>query len=317
MRRRVPLITLFLAAIVVAEGTAPPAYADGKATVARELGHLLARKLGAKAVAKGGQALSRRAAVAASHHADDVARAVKRIGPRALTLANEAGEHAPQVMQFVAKHGAAGAAVMTKQSSKLLASLGDDAGVALLRHNTVVVPMLEKYGATAARALTKVTPQNGRRLIMMAKTFDRGQTAVKVVEVVAKHGDAVVNWMWANKGALAATAAVTAFLADPESFMNGTKKLTESVSKQIVVPLSSAVINGGVKIGDSFLQHAVKPAVTEMSRAAARSIPWGTVIVTGLVSLGGLAAVVAWRLRLLGLAWAAFGRRSRQPAPAL
>jgi hypothetical protein len=63
-----------------------------------------------------------------------------------------------------------------------------------------------------------------------------------------------------------------------------------------VVPVSSAVIKGGVKLGDSMLQHAVQPAVTEMSRAAARSVPWRTVAALGLVGLSGLAAVTVRRL---------------------
>lgn len=213
-------------------------------------------------------------------------------------------------MKFVAAHGDEAAAVTSKQSMKLL-SLGDDAGRALLRHKEVVVPMLETYGSTAARALATVTPKNGRRLVMLAKTFDRMQQTKKVVEVVAKHGDRVVDWMWAHKGGLATTAALAAFLADPEGFMSGARKLTDTVAKQVVVP----VVNGGVKIADSLLQHAVKPAVTELSRAVARSIPWGTLIAAGLVSFVSLVAVAMWRLLSLRRASAVRGRLV-QPAAA-
>lgn len=304
--------SLLLAAIVVAAGNVPPARADGKSKAAGELARFVMRKFGAKAIAEGGEALARRIATAATRHGDDVFHAVKRIGPRALSLADDAGKHAPQVMRFVARHGDDAAAVMSKQSMKLL-SLGDDAGRALLRHKSVVVPMLETYGSSAARALATVTPQNGRRLVMLAKTFDRVQQTKKVVEVVGKYGDRAVNFMWEHKGALAATAACTAFLADPEAFMSGARKLTDTVAKQVVVPVSSAVIDSSVKLGDSILRHAVKPVVTEMSRAAARSIPWGALAGLGLAGVAGLASLAAWRLRGLVPAWAV--ARPRQPAP--
>jgi hypothetical protein len=304
--------SLLLAAAFVAAGNVPPARADGKSKAAGELARFVLRKFGAKAVAEGGEALARRIASTAARHGDDVFHAVRRIGPRALSLADDAGKHAPHVLKFVAKHGDDAAAVMTKQSMKLL-SLGDDAGRALLRHKSVVVPMLETYGSTAARALATVTPQNGRRLVMLAKTFDRVQQTKKVVEVVAKYGDRAVNWMWANKGALATAAACSAFLADPEAFMSGARKLTDTVAKQVVVPVSSAVIDGSVKIGDSLLRHAVKPVVTEMSRAAARSMPWGTLAAVALAGFAGLASLAAWRLRWLVPAWAV--SRPRQPAP--
>jgi hypothetical protein len=276
-------LTLMLAAAVAAS-LVPEAHADGRTKAARELAEFLMRKAGRKAIAEGGEALARRLATAAARHGDDVFHAVRRIGPKALHLAEEAGEHAPRVMRFVARHGDDAAAVMTKQSMMLL-SLGDDAGRALLRHKSVAVPLLETYGSTAARAMAVVNPRNGRRLIMLAKTYDRMQQTRKVMEVVAKYGDKAAEFVWEHKGALAVGTTLAAFLLDPEPFINGTRKLTETVAKEIVVPVSSAIIDGGAKMGESVLQHAVKPAVTELSRAAAQAIPWGMVGVAGLAFL--------------------------------
>ena len=69
-------------------------------------------------------------------------------------------------MRLIAKHGDEAAAVLTKRSMKLLA-LGDDAAEMLIKHKGVSTPLLEVFGNSATKALTKINPQNGRRLAML------------------------------------------------------------------------------------------------------------------------------------------------------
>jgi hypothetical protein len=63
-----------------------------------------------------------------------------------------------------------------------------------------------------------------------------------------------------------------------------------------VVPLSSAVVSGGTKLADSVMARAVTPVVTEVSREAARRIPWAPAAVTAAILAGGLATVAVRRL---------------------
>ena len=61
----------------------------------------------------------------------------------------------------------------------------------------------------------------------------------EVLGVIAKHGDGAADFLWRNKGTLAGGAALTAFLADPEPFLDGTPSPTGAV--ELALP-SGAVL---------------------------------------------------------------------------
>lgn len=279
MKRRIAPAMMLLAALA-AGGIASPARADGRAKAARELAEFLLRKAGRKAVQEGGEALAGRIAAAAGRHGDDVFQAVRRVGPRALTLADEAAENAPRAMRFLARHGDDAAAALSKRGMKLLA-LGEGTGEALLKHRGVAEGLLENYGAVGLKALAVVTPRNGRRLAMLEKTFTRARQMRRVMEVVGKFGDKAADFIWEQKGALAVGATLAAFLADPEPFIDGTKRLGEVIAKDVVTPVGSAAIAGGAEVAYSVMSHAVRPVVTELSRAAAQHVPWGPLGIAG------------------------------------
>ena len=132
-------------------------------------------------------------------------------------------------------------------------TLGEGVGETLLKHKGVAEGVLENYGAVGLRALAVVNPRNGRRLLMLEKTFTRAQQMKTVMDVVAKYGDKAATWIWDHKGVLAVSATLAAFLADPEPFINGTKQLGEIIVKDAVVPVTSAVINGGANVADSVM----------------------------------------------------------------
>ena len=283
MSARSNMLFLLLAA-VAAGSIVPAARADGRAKAARELAEFLMRKLGKKAVREGSEALARRIATTASRHGDDVFAAVRRIGPRA-SPSPTTRRKTRRAMRFLARHGDDAAAVLSKRSMKLLA-LGESTGEALLKHRGVAEGLLENYGAVGLRALAVVTPRNGRRLAMLEKTFTRAQQMKRVMEVVGKYGDKAATYIWQHKGALAVSATLAAFLANPEPFINGTKQLGEVIAKDVVTPVTSAVIGGGAKVADSVMAHAVRPAVTELSRAAAQGIPWRSASLLGIAGIG-------------------------------
>ena len=241
--------------------------------------------------------MAKRLAATAARHGDDlVMGAFRKIGPRALSIVDDAGEKiAPRALKLIGRHGNKAAAVLTKRSMKLL-SLGDDAAEMLIKHKGVSTPLLEAFGNSATKALTKINPRNGRRLAMLKDSLLSAHRAKKVLDVIEKYGDPAMEWIWKNKVPLAATAAMTAFLANPKPFITGTRQLTETVGKEIVAPVSSAVVSGGAKLADSVMAHAVRPAVTELSQEAARRIPWGRTALVSVGLLGGVTALMVWRL---------------------
>ncbi len=282
-------MTLFTL-LALAAGSISEVRADGKLTAARELAEWALRKFTGKATQEGAEALSRRIAVAAAKHGDDlVAAAVRKGGPKVLTLADEAAEQAPKVLRFIGKYGDEGAALLTRKSMKLL-SLGDDAAAALVRHKGVAEPLLETYGTSAVKVLASVSPQSGRRIAILSRSGDLariGRTE-ELLGVCAKFGDKACDFAYRNKGGLLVGVSLAAFLSDPQPFLDGSRSLADTVIQKAVVPLASTVIDGGAKAVDSLAAHVVKPVVTEVSREAARAIPWGALSILGVFLLGGV-----------------------------
>jgi hypothetical protein len=277
-------------------GSVSPAYAQ-RGKIARELAEAAMRRFGKGVAREGSEALGKRLAATAARHGDDlVMGAFRKIGPRALSIADDAGEKiAPRALRFIGRHGDDAAAVLTKRSMKLL-SLGDDAAEMLIKHKGVSTPLLEAFGTSATKALTKIKPQNGRRLAMLTDSLLKARRAVKLLEVIEKYGDPAMDWIWKNKVPLAATAAMTAFLANPEPFIKGTRQLTETLSKEVMVPLAGVITQGGAQLADSLMARAVTPVVTEVSREAARRIPWAPAAIAAAILLGGLTTVTLRRL---------------------
>ena len=255
------------------------------------------------------EALSRRILSASAPYGDDVVRlAVTKAGPKAspASRTTRGDAAAPAVLKFLARHGAAGGAVLTKQGARLLA-LGDDAARR--------PPAARGDGGAAAgalrgrgphRALAAVAPRTGRRLAILGNDLLAGPRAADLVGVIARFGEKAATFIWDHKGALAITGTLAAFLANPEPFINGTKDLAETVVVQAVVPAVTTVATGTVKVADSVLANTVRPAVTEMSKEAARQIPWGA------LSLFGTCSPAGWRCSLSSCG----GRPGRPPGGA-
>jgi hypothetical protein len=283
MTRGSTILCLLLALVA---GSGSTARAD-RMKLARELAEAALGRLGRGAAREGGEALAKRLASAAARHGDNlVMGAFRKVGPRALALADDAGKHAPAAMRLLVRHGDEAAGVLTKRSIRLL-SLGDDAAEMLVKHKGISTPLLETFGNSATRALVKINPRNGRRLAMLKDNLLRLKKAKQLMEVIEKYGDPAMDWIWKNKGALAASTAMAAFLANPQPFLDGTKQLAETVAEKAVAPVANSLITGGVKIVDTVARSAVEP----VAREAARALPWAELSLLGVGMLGVLAAL--------------------------
>jgi hypothetical protein len=149
-----PTTILIMAGVLLA-GPASLARADIRSKAAREAAEYVLRKFGVKVAEEGTETLARRLTTAAARHGDEVFAAVRRVGPKALTLADEAGEQAPKALRLLSRHGDDAALWVLKRPKgmSLLSRFGDDAAEVLVKHKGLAEPVLEQVGAPAVKAL--------------------------------------------------------------------------------------------------------------------------------------------------------------------
>lgn len=283
MRTRPFILTL--AILVALALTAPDTFAQTKTKLAQEVAEYVLQKFGREAAKDGASALARRIERAAVAHGDDVFKAVRLVGPRALPMIEGAGAHSRQVARLLATHGEEGAVLVASRPAamRLVARHGEEAAAALVKTRGVAQPAIEALGTPAVRAFqTLASPQNARRLAMMAGEGGElariGRTP-EVLAVIEKYGDKAMQFIWKHKGALTVTAALAAFLAEPEPFINGAKDLSKVVAEAAVKPLADV------------------PAIAAKEGAAelARKTNWTLVFLAIIAAIVFLIAV-KWRL---------------------
>lgn len=209
--------------------------------------------------------------LAAKHGDDLVSAAVRKVGPRASHVVTETMEHGDVALRLLAQHGDEALPLLGKAATlKTVASYGDDAAKALIKHGSVGEQFIGQFANEGVQALAKVTPQNGRRLAMLA---GEGTLKPELLQVVTRYGDAACDFIWRNKAALATGATLGMFVSAPEEFLNGTRDLIGTVGELAVEPL--------VEI----------PGI--VATEAARSIDWTLVSLT-LIAVMALASAAWW-----------------------
>ena len=239
MRNR-PIKSLAIAAIILMV-VVPAVRADLASKAAQETAEFVLKKFGRKVLTEGTETFAEKITASALRHGDDVINAVRRVGPSALSLADDAGEQAPKILRLLSKHGDDAAIWVAKRPAamKLLSKYGDDAAEVLVKHKGLAEPLLENLGTPAVNALGAIGPRGGRRLAMMAEGGELaaiGHTS-ELMQVITRHGDAAMDFIWRNKGALAVGTSLTVFLTKPEAFIGGTNQLAGTVGDAMVKPL--------------------------------------------------------------------------------
>lgn len=196
----------------------------------------------------------------AAKYGDDAAEALVKHKEIAEPIIREGGEAAVQVLKTA-----------NVQEARLLAQVAEGASTkALMKNPKAVAEVVRAGGEPAVRALGKVGVQDARLMSQIAE--DASTKALmqnpKVLDVIAKYGDNAVNYIWRNKGKLAVAAGLTAFLANPQPFIEGARDLSIA---------------------------AVNP-LSEGAREAARSVNWTLIVLVTVLIVAGIAA---WQLLLL------------------
>ncbi|MFM7317822.1 MAG: hypothetical protein ACKO5E_12830 [bacterium] len=222
-------------------GFTTPVSAGVGEKVLQETAEFVLRKFGKTALREGAETFAERLGKASLRHGDDILTAVRKVGPKAMKYADDAGEEAPKVIRLLSKHGddAAHWVIERPLAMKLLSQHGDDAAEVLIRHKGLAEPVLERLGKPAVDALGAVGPQGGRRLAMMAESGDLAKLGQvpELMNVIARYGDPAMDFIWRNKGPLAVGTTLTAFLAEPKAFIEGSASLAATVGSSLVQPV--------------------------------------------------------------------------------
>ncbi len=253
-----------------------PVRADAKTAALRETIEYVTKKFSKEAAEEGVEVFSRKVEQLAVRHGDDALQAVRNVGPRALRIAEEAGEHGAAAVRAMSRYGDDGVVWIARrpQGLELVTKYGDDAAAVLVKHHGIAEKMIAEGGEAAVRALRAVDTPQAIRLAQMAA--DPATAALarngQLLDVVARYGDRAMDFIWRNKGSLTVTAALAAFVSNPQPFLDGTADLAQTVGENVILPLAS--IPGNV------------------AESAARSLDW-TIVVVVAMTLGSLGLV--WR----------------------
>ena len=221
-----------------------PAHAQGKAALAREMAEYVMKKFGKEVADEGVETLTRKIETVIVKYGDDGVAAVKKVGPRSFRLIEEAGENGVESVKLMAKYGDEAIWVVGKKGRlAIFVKYGDYAAEARIKHGEIAEPLIGKFGDSAALALKSVSSQNARRISMLD---DAGELAAigstpELLAVVGKYGDAAMDFVWKNKSALTVATALTAFISDPEPFINGIRDLAQTVVTPLVQPITQEI----------------------------------------------------------------------------
>jgi hypothetical protein len=200
-----------------------PARAGVKTAAARHVAEAILETFGKEAVKAGVERLTIRIEKLAIQHGEEVVQAIRKVGPSALRLIEEAGKNSDAVVKLMARFGDEAVWLVSRpKGMALFIKYGDDSAKAMIPHEAIAEPLLEEFGLAAARALRIVSPRNGRRLAIMRKEGNlvRMTRTRELLDVVTKHGDKVMEFIWNHKEALAGTALLAKFLAGPDAFLD-------------------------------------------------------------------------------------------------
>ena len=206
----------------------------------------------------------------AAQYGDDALVAARKTGPDGIRAMEKAGEHGDVLVRALAVHGSKGlAAAASPKSVALISRYGDDAASAIIRHPRIAEPVIEAYGHPAAAAMKQLSSGEGIFLAKMAKCGELAQIGRSevVLGVIEKYGDPAMNFIWRNKGALMTGTVLTAFLVNPEPF-----------------------IQGGSDLGGKALDTTAN-VMTKLAKAVAERVCWTPVVLI----VFGILCLFLWR----------------------
>ncbi len=154
---------------------------------------------------------------------DDAARALRRTGPAGVALLER---HGAAGLRVLLRWGDDGLRVLALEGDQALAALarhGDDAMELMIRHPGVGRDLLGRFGRDVVRL--KISTDSAVNLARLAEPIASTGRAAEILAVTERFGDRACAFLWKHKGVVFGAALLTAFLRDPEPYLNGVKEL--------------------------------------------------------------------------------------------
>ncbi|MBI3856775.1 MAG: hypothetical protein HY293_13895 [Planctomycetes bacterium] len=177
-----------------------------------------------------------------------VARLVEAYGEEAVTVLRKVGPPGLQAMErfgapglrILARWGDDGMRLLAVEGESAVAALaryGDEAVELMIRHPGVGRDLLAQFGGQALR--TKLTTESVVTLNRLSGEIQATGRSAEIFAVIEKFGDRACDFLWRNKGTIFLAAALTAFLHDPQPYLDGVKQLVVSPVMDVARDASS------------------------------------------------------------------------------
>lgn len=242
MNRVLALITL--AALLV---TASSVQASALATGAREAAGYILQKFGKRVPTQTVDDVAREISRASARHGSEAVGFLRAAGHNGFSVLEQAGPKAPDVIKLFVRRGDEAIWVVSKpEKLAIFIKHGDNAADALIKHPGIADWLITRHGGAAADALNRVSQQNAQRLGIVAQDglLTATPRSPELLDVIRKHGDAAMDFVWKHKGALTVGAVLASFLADPEAYLSGAKDLAEAVPGRFLEALGRNTVFG-------------------------------------------------------------------------
>lgn len=197
-------------------------------SAARETAEYVLQKFGRGATGQTVEEVTNTTTRAMTRYGDEVAPLVRTTGHRGFAALEQAGEQAPDVIKLFARKGDEAVWLISEPGKlSLFLKHGDSAADALIRHPGVADDLIGRFGDEAVGALNSVSKRGAQRLAMAAEygVFTATPRSGELLSVVRRYGDGAMEFIWRNKGALTVATLLGTFLADPEAYISGAKRL--------------------------------------------------------------------------------------------
>ncbi len=231
-------IAVVIAALFLGLSAASAGPASG---LVRETSEWVLKKFGAGRLGKSVDEIAAATARTIEKHGDDALPMLRSAGHAGFEALETAGKQAPDVIKLFAKKGDEAVWLISKPGKlAIFLKHGDGAADALLKHPGLADDLIERFGSKALAPLNRLEKSGAQQLAMAANegVFNATGRSGELFDVVARLGDGAMSFIWRNKGSLVVAATLTAFLNDPELFINSGKDL---IVESAIKPLSASI----------------------------------------------------------------------------
>lgn len=189
---------------------------------------------------------STRVARLALKYGDESIDLVRMGGPRLQkVLDNASFKEGKNLLSFFQKTGSSGLRILDDPKlHQLILKHGDDIGQLVARHSGNGVKLVSKHGSSSIKSLNRLNRVQGQRLYIVSKQGKLAQVSKlssteqsKFWNILSQRGNAVLKWIEHNPKTTLTVATLTAFIAQPDKFLDGVGSILEKIGQGVVIPV--------------------------------------------------------------------------------